>query len=180
VTTEIARDGAGVSPRPLRFLLQVPVGPEWRNIELLRSAVLNCLAAVFDDLEFGKLVAMVTSELMENAIKYGEWSRAEASHLMVIVRGMNGSVEIDVANPVPRGSPKVAALEAMIRAIDSYPSPREAYLARLLTISERPTGSSVSKLGLARIAYEGRCRLEVRMDDAAEMLHVVATVETRP
>lgn len=40
-------------PRSIRCDLDVPIGPEWHNVELLRSAILNRLAAVFQNDELG-------------------------------------------------------------------------------------------------------------------------------
>jgi hypothetical protein len=176
MTPSPSSEGAPASA-PVEFQLEIPIGPEWRNIELLRAAILNCAAAVFDDPELSNAVGTVTSELMENAIKYGEWARGDVAHLILVARGWRERVEIDVASPLAVGSPHYAALLATLREIDAFPSPRDAYLARMREIADEPSGSGVSRMGLARIAYEGPCRLAARLDEERALLHVTAMVE---
>src|SRR5207249_4170345 len=88
----------------IAFHLELPIGPEWQNVDLLRLAILNCLAAVFGDQDLSESVGIVTSELLENAIKYGDWSRGEHPFLTLSVRGTGEEVKVEVASPIARSS----------------------------------------------------------------------------
>ena len=71
----------------MNFRLELPLQPEWQNVDLLRLAILNCLHAVFGDPELSESVGIVTSELLENAIKYGDWGHGKSRFLLLTVCG---------------------------------------------------------------------------------------------
>lgn len=86
-----------------RFLIDVPVSTQWRNIELLRASVQSCLEAVFSDVEGSDAIAMVTGELLENAVKYGHWTQGDGV-FRLRVWGDEDTGHIEVENPVDRKS----------------------------------------------------------------------------
>ena len=55
------------------FSIDLPVRSEWANVDMLRLSVQNCVTTMFSDIEGCRSLAMVTGELIENAIKYGDW-----------------------------------------------------------------------------------------------------------
>src|SRR6188472_1509324 len=61
-------------PDDFGFSIDLTVRNEWKNIDLLRTSVQNCFIAVFADLDGCHAIAMVTGELLENALKYGDWT----------------------------------------------------------------------------------------------------------
>ena len=169
-----------------RFSIDLPVRNEWRNIERLRTLVQRCSQAACASGELGETLAMVTGELLENALKYGAGARVDAIRLLV--SGDLEDVRITVKNPIqllPGASAADAAPAAVddaplaellrtIAWIESFDTPADAYRARLLEIAscgddwERASG----KLGLLRVAYEGSCALSARID--AGILSVTA------
>ena len=58
------------APQSQSFHFSTRVGPQWNNIELLRTAVLHGAQAVFGQGDVSEVVGMITSELMENAVRY--------------------------------------------------------------------------------------------------------------
>lgn len=155
----------------IRFELDIPIGPDWKNVELLRSSVLSCLAAIFQSQDFCVTVGMIAGELIENAIKYGDWTRGDRSRFKLNVRGDDRSVALQVMNPVaPDGGEEVLR---MVRWIASFPSPAEAYRARLRELADAKEEAPRGGLGLARIAYEGECQL------AADLRGGVLSLEAR-
>jgi hypothetical protein len=50
-----------------------------------------------------------------------------------------------------------------------FQSPFEAYVARMKVVSSRPWVEGKSGLGLARIAYEGRCLLDFYVTDTQRL-----------
>jgi len=159
---------------PVSFHLELPIEPEWQNVDLLRLAILNCLHAVFGDPELSESVGIVTSELLENAIKYGDWGHGGARFLLLSARGSGNSVIVEVASPVRDGSPHVANIAGTIDWIRKFPTARDAYVARMRAIAEQPDG--LSRMGLVRIAYEGPCEIEALPESG--MMRVRATIPT--
>lgn len=166
----------GESVSAFRFQLDAPIGPDWKNAELLRTAIVNCLAALFYDKDFSETVGLVAGELVENAIKYGDWS-SDRSAFRFNAELANDKVSIGVSNPVGQNGKPDAVLK-MVEWINGFDSPQEAYTARLLEISQLPRGAHISGLGLPRIAYEGNCHLDARVDNG--VLFVTATANVGP
>lgn len=143
------------------FLIDLPVQSEWKNVDLLRTSVQNCFIAVFSDVDGCHAIAMVTGELVENAVKYGDWSSRRSFRLRVT--GDPGRATVAVENPVRRDDPGVTELRRILDWIRGFPSAADAYRARLMEIAAQPA-EGASKLGLVRVAYEGNCALSVQED----------------
>ncbi|MGO8997314.1 MAG: hypothetical protein ACLQVI_28700 [Polyangiaceae bacterium] len=161
----------------MNFRLELPLQPEWQNVDLLRLAILNCLSAVFGDPDLSESVGIVTSELLENAIKYGDWSHGKARFLRLTVCGGGHEVKVEVASPVAPGSPHLERIASTLEWIEQFPSARDAYIARMRAIADEPEMSGESKMGLVRIAYEGPCAIEAKASEDGVM-HVRATIPT--
>jgi hypothetical protein len=146
---------------PFRFAIDLPIVNDWANIDLVRTSVLNCFTAIFQESPGCTSFANVASELMENAIKYGDWKDGDRLHLRVW--GDRGEASVQVENPIGPGQ-SVGELLETLRWLGSFASPAEAYRARMLAFASAPRGGGGStKLGLARVAYEGRCRLSAEV-----------------
>lgn len=154
--------------------LRLAVRPEWSEIEGIRGRA----RAFLDGFGFGPevvdAVAMVTCELVENAIKYGEFRRPEDSiHVLIAVDAH--AVTVEVKNRVsekPQHS-NLQRLDEMIQWIRGFQDPFQAYLERLKVVSGQSLTSKESGLGLVRIAYEGQCILDFFVD-AQDVLAVSA------
>ena len=160
----------------MSFRLGLPIQPSWQNVDLLRVAILNCLSAVFGDRELGESVGIVTSELLENAIKYGDWSPGNSRPLAVTVVGGGGEVNIEVASPIAAGSTHLERIDGLLAWIRRFPTARDAYIARMEAIAEEPDKTGESRMGLVRIAYEGPCSIEAEAEGG--LLRVKATIRT--
>ena len=139
-----------------RFQIDLPVRPEWEEIESLRQAVIACLRTVFRDLPDCESLAMVAGELLENAIKFGAREPGREPALALWVVGDDLGVGIEVTSQVLPADPGVVRLVRELERISHAPSPREAYLDALRRVALAGSGSG---LGLSRIAYEGGCDL---------------------
>lgn len=162
--------------RPINFQVAVPVGPKWKNVELLRSSILNCLAAIFHDSDVTHQVSIVAGELLENAVKYGDWTSKEHTHFDLRVWGDAHSVHVEVSNPAKPDSKAVDELFHMVKWLEGFPSAQDAYQARLRQLADGETGDTGSQLGLARILYEGDCVLDANFTDG--IVRIRATVAT--
>ncbi|HEU4615537.1 MAG TPA: hypothetical protein VFS15_25760 [Kofleriaceae bacterium] len=149
------------------FSIDLTVRNEWRNVDLLRTSVQNCFIAVFADVDGCHAIAMVTGELLENALKYGDWATADRAMFRLRVHGREGNIEVSVQNPLKPSDPNAASLMASLEWLSSFPKPEQAYRARMLQIAQEDAEASPSKLGLVRIAFEGNCRITARVDNGA-------------
>lgn len=152
--------------RSYSFSIDLPVRNEWRNVDLLRTSVQNCFAAVFQDMDGSNALSMVTGELLENALKYGAWDEAVEGSGVFRLRVMGGDAKttVTVQNPVDPTSPALETLTQTLQWIRGYDDPEEAYRARLLQIASAEEDLSESGLGLVRIVYEGNCTLDASVD----------------
>jgi hypothetical protein len=152
------------------FAIDIPVRSDWANVDLLRTSVQNCFTAVFSDIDGCHTLAMVTGELLENAIKYGDWTGNEGGHFRLRVwgagvrPGSGRSAHVSVENPIKGGDPGVARVLETLEWIKTFPSAKDAYRARLLEIAQAPATDEEGHLGLVRIAYEGCCSLTAEVE----------------
>jgi hypothetical protein len=150
------------------FSIDLTVRNEWRNVDLLRTSVQNCFIAVFADVDGCHAIAMVTGELLENALKYGNWASGDRAMFRLRVVGNQGNIEVSVQNPLKPDDQNAHALMSSIEWINSFPKPEAAYRARMLQIAQDESGdTSPSRLGLVRIAFEGNCRLSAKIEKGA-------------
>ena len=154
------------SPKDFAFSIDLTVRNEWKNIDLLRTSVQNCFTAVFADLDGCHAIAMVTGELLENALKYGNWAASgERAMFRLRVVGNEGNIEVSVSNPLKPDDNNAQQLMTSLEWINSFPNPEAAYRARMLQIAQdEPGDESPSRLGLVRIAFEGNCRLGAKIE----------------
>jgi len=160
---------------PLEFWIQLPVLADWRSIDLVRSSVQNCLAAMLSDAEGFPDIAMVAAELLENAVKYGHWGEPD-TNFRIRVRGGPDGATVEVENPVPADGDSVSEVFRIISWIASFPTAEEAYRARILEIASVPAGEAGSGLGLVRVAYEADAALEAEIH--GRVLRVRATMKS--
>ena len=157
------------------FSIDLTVRNEWRNVDLLRTSVQNCFTAVFADLDGCHAIAMVTGELLENALKYGDWQRGDRAMFRLRVNGGAGKIDVSVSNPLRANDVNASNLFKSIEWINSFAKPEQAYRARMLQIAQSDEDTSPSQLGLVRIAFEGNCRLKASLADG--QVTVVATLD---
>ncbi|HUS69032.1 MAG TPA: hypothetical protein VMZ28_31060 [Kofleriaceae bacterium] len=136
------------------FSIDLPVRNDWRNVDVIRSSVQNCFSAVFVDLAGCHALSMVTGELLENAIKYGHWRQREQVFRLRIA-GDARHAQVVVENPAIEESGHVERLQRAIDWIRSFPTPADAYRARLREIADLVDTGGTRQLGLVRVAYEG-------------------------
>jgi hypothetical protein len=160
------------------FTIDLPISERWQVVDVLRTAVYQCLAVVFDADSFAEVVSMVVGELVENALKYGAWNGAaepKGTEARLRISGRPAGVEIEVKNPLPAGA-NTALLFTMLERIKAAPSPQEAYVERLREVARDATASS--GLGLMRIAYEAGCNLSASVEGST--ICVKALVDMPP
>lgn len=157
------------------FLIELPLRQGWDEVERLREATLVCLDTVTSDVGFRDQLGMVVGELLENAVKYGDWSNP-GSLAHVRISGSAAQVEISVIHPIAPDT-DVSPLMLALERIRAAPSPLEAYVSRMHEIAERSEHSGGSGgLGLVRIAFEANCTLAAERQGASLRVSAI----TRP
>jgi two-component sensor histidine kinase len=158
---------AAGSDEQFSFSLDLPVRNEWRNVELLRTSVENCFQAVFSDVDGKSAISMVTGELLENALKYGDWDSEEGRRAFRLrVDGDRTRAVVTVQNPVKPGDSGLREVLDTVAWIRTFKTPGDAYRARLLEIAQSASDATPSRLGLVRVAYEGNCTVEATVEGA--------------
>jgi hypothetical protein len=147
--------------------LEINLEPMWPNVREIRERVSNALAACPSQLRSAAI--MTSSELVENAIKYGESVPAaksvafllEATADQVFIRVVNGSTN----------SAGVAELERRVQELGAAPDKQALYLARLEQLLADADESG--KLGIYRIGFEGG--FDLQLDYTNSIVTVTAT-----
>tara|TARA_R110002096_G_scaffold171490_4_gene344398 strand:+ start:1373 stop:1879 length:507 start_codon:yes stop_codon:yes gene_type:complete len=145
---------------PFKFAIDVPIGPDWKNASRLRDGIVNCLGCVFEDIDYCLTIGMAVGELVENAIKYGDWSKSKNSSFTARVHVSGSSVIIEVSNPVRSKSGSVDDLFATLEWIRNQPTALGAYQSLL----QKAGTEDGSHLGLARICYETGAQLDASLE----------------
>ncbi len=155
------------------LFLELPIEQEWRTIGLLRRSMFERLSAAHIDRDGAQRIGMVVSELLENAVKFGLWSRRDslAGRASLRIEGAGRALAVTVSNPVDAANPGVLELLERLCDIDQA-TPEEAYLARIRALLSDPTAGP-GGLGLLRMAYEAGCRISANVT-AGGVLHVRA------
>jgi hypothetical protein len=158
----------------LGFRIELPVRNEWDAIEKIRASVMECCTAVFRDVEHSTAIANVAGELMENAVKFGHWSEEGNTHFLLRIWGDDAVAHIEVQSPVDPNAPDLSELLGTVASL-RVAKAADVYRKRLVEDSRGPRG--MSKLGLARVAYEGDCALEAEI--VGGWVKVLATTRLR-
>ena len=150
--------------------LELSFEPMWPNVRKIRQQVGATLEACGQELR--SAAVMTASELVENAIKYGE-SVPAAPAVTFALEATGGRLFIRVIN----GSTNtlgVAELERRVKDLASAPNKEALYLARLGQLLEHAEDSG--KLGLYRIGFEGG--FELALDYTNDVVTMTATRNT--
>jgi anti-sigma regulatory factor (Ser/Thr protein kinase) len=148
-------------------LLQATIQPVWHLVRQVRLEVGEALASFSADLRTAAMIA--ASELLENAIKYGEsLPQAPAIEFSMVtrrerlcIRTVNGCTNLA----------GVRELAARVNEVSSTPDRASLYQARLEYLLTHPGDSG--KLGLYRIGFEAEFDLESSYQN--EVVTVTAT-----
>jgi len=160
------------------FVIDLPIRERWQVVDVLRTAVYQCLAVVFDADAFAEVVSMVVGELVENALKHGAWNGdadPKGAQARLRISGAPSGVQIEVTNPLPLGAhPEV--LFSMLDRIRAAATPQDAYVERLREVARDVTVRG--GLGLMRIAYEASASITAVV--AEDRITVRASLDAPP
>jgi hypothetical protein len=146
--------------------LELELAAEWPEVGRINQAAAEYLESLELPPECVSRYTMIVCELVENGIKYGDFS-GKQDGLVVRVAVAERTITIQVSNPVDlRSSPYLQELDRAIQWVRGFQDPFEAFLGRIREISREPVEASKSGLGIMRIMYEGRAALDFYLDES--------------
>jgi hypothetical protein len=147
--------------------LELAFQPMWPTVRMIRQQVGAALETCGQDLRSAAM--MTASELVENAIKYGE-TVAAAPSATFMLQAAAGRLTIRVANGSTNAG-GVAELERRVRDLAAAEDRQALYMTRLqeLLVHSEESG----KLGIYRIGFEGG--FDLALDYRNDVVTVTAT-----
>lgn len=152
------------------------INPEWDEIEVVRNKCSTFFTdnSIPDDTVHAG--TMVVSELLENSIKYGDFT-GKKSNVDINISIGSQTITIEISNPVNEVAyDYLHTLDKTIQWIRGFQDPFQAYVEMLKKVSRRPLGDDNSGLGLVRIAYEGDAILDFYVNNEG-ILNVSAIID---
>jgi hypothetical protein len=144
--------------------MTLAIRPEWDEIERARTICRDFLTDRRCDIDVVDAVSMVSSELIENAVKYGTYM-VPILDIEFRLKVDEGVITIEVKNPVDDTAGKhLQRLDEIVQWIRGYQNPFEVYVKKLREVSAKSLLDNESCLGLVRIAYEGQSILDFYLD----------------
>jgi hypothetical protein len=148
--------------------IRLSLAPEWPKADAVAVLAKTATAAAYAHAELSEDVGVVAGELMENAVKYGDWS--STAPLTFSFVSDSDKLQIEVSCPCDTTSLHYGRLMASLRIIEKA-NARDSYLERFAQIVRDP--NERGGLGLLRLAHGANCRLSARLAED-DRLHVRA------
>ena len=131
----------------------------WSCVREIRTEVTQALGDYSSGLRYAAM--MTASELLENAVKYGEAVR-NAPAIQFAMTANSKHIEIAVSNGTTKVE-RVLELKRHVHEITSAQDRSAMYFGRLRELVTQPNQSS--KLGIYRVVFEGEFDLDVEFVD---------------
>ena len=150
---------------PMKPELQLLVASDWSEVGRVNAEVARFLESSGLSRDAVDKYTMVVCELVENGIKYGNFSE-NLNTVQMHVGIANGAISVLVTNPVGGITQTyLSELDRTIQWVRGFQAPFEAYIARMRAISREPLHADKSGLGLVRITYEGQAMLDFYLEE---------------
>jgi hypothetical protein len=140
--------------------LELTLPAEWGAVRAAWDDCRGMLARAGLGQDESYALAMVAQELLENAVKYG----AADADVRLSLRVEDDDVTVEVRSRVGGDDAHLRAFGGALQRLRESPDARDAYVDQLRRAVGRAPEAGGSELGLARIAYEGQCRLDFQVD----------------
>jgi hypothetical protein len=159
---------APISADAAAIEIRLSLAPEWPKADAVAVLAKTAAAAAYALPELSEDVGVVAGELVENAVKYGDWSGTAT--LTFSFFSDDDQLEIEVSSPCDVTSPHYQRLLASLRTIERA-NPSDPYLERFSQIAR--DRKERGGLGLLRLLHVANCRLSARLAED-NRLHVRA------
>jgi hypothetical protein len=154
--------------------LEVELKPEWSNVTRASEAAALLVLGTYGDDDLRDAVAMISSELLENAIKY-----ANPQELVrLTVHDAHTAIVVTVTNAVV-GHEEVQRLAARLEWLRAQPNPAAAWADAIRLATTGLETPDRPGLGILRIAHEGGSRIDFDFSEPGT-LTVRASMDKAP
>ena len=145
------------------FYLKLKFGPDWDDISIIRNFIISILSKKITSHDEAYRVAIVASELMENACKYSTIGGASIE----LEQDKNKTdIEFRIKNITKEEN--ILEFIKIYNLVYSGPA-GEVYIKMLMRIMDSKN-DAISQLGLARIRYEGCSEISYEIENDIEQL----------
>ncbi|MBN2531751.1 MAG: hypothetical protein JXB88_02605 [Spirochaetales bacterium] len=145
------------------FYLKLKFSHDWDDIVIIRNFIITILSRKITNYDEAYRVALVASELMENACRYSTIGGASIE----LEQGINEThIEFRIKNITKEEN--IKEFEKIFHIINTG-SAGEAYKEMMLRVINR-NDETISQLGLARIRYEGQSEISYEIESDLEPL----------
>lgn len=145
--------------------IRLSIKPEWDNIETVRVNAENFLKSKELHEDVIDAIIMTVCELIENAIKYGNFS-ADICDITSSIAITERDITVEVQSPVEEGEDMhLRRLDRIVQWVRGFQNPFEAYIEKIKEIALQPIDDTQSGLGIVRIAYEGQSIIDFFVND---------------
>ncbi len=151
-------------------LLAMPLRTMWSEVQEVRDRVDKLLADLPDDVRAATV--MTASELVENAIKYGE-SVPAAPSATVSLDYDGKRIEVVVKNGVAAAE-TVETLKSHVARLATATDRQALYIERLKELMISPGAST--QLGIYRIGCEGKFDVDLDYTDGVVMVRATRAI----
>lgn len=152
------------------FKMEAQIEPVWGTIRNIREQIIGRLESFPEGIR--SATGMVASELLENAMKYGE-TVSEAPSIKFELLVTSEQLRLAITNGVSSAN-DLERLASRIAEVSAAEDRAKLYVGRLEQLLERPTERA--GLGIYRIGFEGQFDLQCNERDG--VVTVVATRST--
>ena len=157
--------------------LNVAMNANWENTGYIQEATWNLISCTINDETRAHSISMICTELVENAVKYGDSDYQGKDAIKFNMKGSESEIIIEVKNKIKdEQEANVRRLDETIQWIRGYQNPFEAYMDRLYWAA-KSTGDE-SMMGMVRMAYEGQAILDFYLNENNEIA-ISATVQLK-
>ena len=144
--------------------------PSWDELDKIAPILESFFSKNSISSEHYDPIYMVTTELVENSIKYGSFHKNNQK-IFLSLKNKKNRIVIEVKNPISEKSVShLSKLDSKIQWIRGFQNPFEAYVERLREVSSKTLEEGESGLGLVRIAYEGQSILDFYVDEENNLI----------
>ncbi|MBN2536333.1 MAG: hypothetical protein JXB88_25850 [Spirochaetales bacterium] len=131
--------------------------PEWEDIFLIRNFIIAFLSQKIADKKEAYRIAIIASELMENACKYSATGEA----VIELEQKTDNKIEFSIKNITKKEN--IEEFKKILNMINKGPA-KETYKNMMLR-AINADNNKVKQLGLARVRYEGHSEITYETRD---------------
>lgn len=158
--------------KPFEIHLSIPehwdfIGPTCTYIKNL----LGCF--IGNDKNVLSSAEIITDELIANVIKYSDHQSGVIPTFGLSISNDKKSIVFQSSNPIDLKSEHSKEIKHTLDMLHKAKNPGDAFFQRLTEQGAKQSGPS--QLGILRIAFDGPCDIDARIDEQS-ILHITATM----